>query len=134
MGLYDRPVNTSPEGSEAPGCRETAFVTLILIGLAAVFMVAGLSLSGQESCTGLCETLALTMLYAGGPVSAAFGVLFGDLVLAWPLDITFWVATGFLVARWAGRRERSPIPVALLIVVAALVYGLVLSQFVEIAV
>lgn len=106
----------------------------MLIGFAAVFLTVGVTLASQETCEGLCETAALTMLYAGGPISAAFGVLFGEVFFAWPLDITFWVATGFLIARWAARRARRPMPIGLLIVIIALVYGLVLSQFVEIAV
>ncbi len=109
-------------------------VTVLLLGLAAVFLAIGLTLAGQDTCTGMCETLALTMLYAGGPISAAFGVLFGELVLAWPLDVTFWVAAGFLIARSAAKRERSAIALGLILVFVALVYGLVLSQFVEIAV
>jgi hypothetical protein len=74
------------------------------------------------------------MLYAGGPVSALFGVLFGGLVVAWPLDITFWVVAGFLVARRSARRGRAPLGIALVAILIALAYGLVLSLMVEIAV
>lgn len=123
-----------PESDAAPGCRDTAVATLFLLGLAVVFMTIGLTLSRQDGCSAGCETLGLTLLYAGGPVSAIFGVLLGGLTLAWPLDITLWVATGFLTARWAGSRGRSALGVALVIVVIALIYGLVLSLLVEIAV
>ncbi len=94
-------------------------------------MVVGLTLVNDRSCSGVCETLGLTLLYAGLPISAAFGVLFGDLVLAWPLDITFWVVVGFLIARSSDSRGRSVFGPLLLVIGLALIYGLVLSQFVE---
>lgn len=106
----------------------------MLLGFATVFLTVGLAMAGQESCQSGCETLALTMLYAGGPISAALGVLFGLVIVAWPLEITFWVVAGFLVTRWAERRARRPLPTGLFLVLAALAYGLVLSLFVEVAV
>lgn len=121
-------------GSEAPGCRDTAVATSFLLGLAVAFMAIGLTLARQAGCSGGCETLGLTLLYAGGPVSAMFGVLLGDLTLAWPLDITLWVAVGFLAAKWAGSRRRSVLATTLILVLIALGYGLVLSQMVEIVV
>ncbi len=96
-------------------------------------MIAGLSLSQQADCQGMCETTALTLLYAGGPLSALLGVLFGSVWVAWPLEITFWVIIGFAAARFAARRSTSVIAVVLVILSVALIYGLVLSQFVEIA-
>lgn len=106
----------------------------ILVGAGLVFMAIGLTLVNDQSCTGGCETLALTLLYGGLPVSAAIGVLFGDLLLAWPLDITFWVVVGFLLAKWADNRHRNVLGAVLVAVVLALGYGLVLSSFVEIAI
>lgn len=120
--------------NESIGCRDTAISTLFLLGFAVVFMVAGLALTRQGDCIGLCETTGLTLLYAGGPLSAALGVFFGGVWLAWPLDITIWVAIGFTVARFAERRSRGVLGVAMVVVIVALAYGLVLSQFVEIAV
>ena len=108
--------------------------TSLLLGMAIVFMAVGITLSNQTDCTGACETLGLTLLYAGGPISAALGVAFGGLWLAWPLEVTLWVIVGFLSARWAERRGRGVLGVALVILIVALVYGLVLSQFVEIAI
>jgi hypothetical protein len=127
-------VTIGPEQSSAPGCRETAFSTILLLGMAAVFFIVGLSLARQADCSGACQTYAFTLLYAGGPVSALFGVLFGSLVMAWPLDITFWVVAGFASARWARIRGRRPPATALALIGLALAYGLVLSRFVEIAV
>ena len=119
---------------EATGCRDAAISTGLLLGLAVVFMAIGLILTNEADCVGSCETLGLTLLYAGGPISAAVGVFFGGLWVAWPLEITLWVVVGFATARWAERRSRGVLGVALIIVIVALVYGLVLSQFVEIAV
>lgn len=123
-----------PENTESTGCRGAAISTAFLLGLAITFMVAGLTLTGGDTCEGLCETAALTMLYAGGPISAAFGVFFGGVVVAWPLEVTLWVVLGFASARWAERRGRGVLGVDLVLVAIALVYGLVLSQFVELAV
>lgn len=116
------------------GCREVALATLFLLGFAVVFMVVGLNLGDQDSCSGFCERIALTLLYAGGPISAIMGVLFGGIWVAWPLEITLWVVIGFLAARIAARRSTGVLRVASAIVVLALIYGLVLSQFVEIAI
>ncbi len=115
------------------GCRDAATATLFLLGFAIVFMIAGLSLSQRLDCHGICETTALVLLYAGGPLSALLGVLFGSVWVAWPLEITLWVIIGFTAARLAARRSTGVIGIALLILSAALIYGLVLSQFVEIA-
>lgn len=119
--------------AEPPGCRNAAVATGLLVGFGLAFMAIGLALVNDVSCSSACETLAITLLYAGLPISAVFGVLFGDLVLAWPLDITFWVVVGFLLARFTDNRNRGVAGGALLVVVAALAYGLVLSTFVEIA-
>jgi len=122
------------KGTEAPGCRSAAISTSILVGLALVFMAIGLTLVNDSACSGSCETLGLTLLYAGLPISAAFGVLFGDLVVAWPLDITLWVVIAFVIARFSGNRGRSVFGPLLVAVLLSLTYGLVLSQFVELAI
>ena len=118
---------------EPPGCRSAAIAVAVLVGIGLAFMAIGINLVNDSSCRAGCETLALTLLYAGLPVSAVFGVMFGDLVVAWPLDITFWVVVGFLVARLADNRQRRVMGAVLLIVIVALGYGLVLSSLVEIA-
>jgi hypothetical protein len=116
--------------SDGPGCREAALATSMLTGLGLVFMVVGLTMTRQQGCDGACETLGFTLLYAGAPVSATFGIFFDGLVLAWPLDITLWVALGF----WIARRERGIWGPVLLALTLALTYGLVLSQLVELTV
>jgi len=108
--------------------------TSILIGVAVVFMTIGLTLVNDSVCSGTCETLGLTLLYAGLPISAALGVLFGDLVVAWPLDITLWVVIGFSLARLAEGRGRGVFGMVLVAVILTLGYGLVVSQFVELAI
>lgn len=130
-GQYHRRVARK---TEPAGCRDVALATAFLLAMAAAFLGVGLALVRGEQCAGACETLALTLLYAAGPVSALFGVLFGGVVIAWPLDATVWVAAGFVTARIAERRGQGAVGVALAMVIAALVYGLVLSQLVEIAV
>lgn len=122
------------KSNEAPGCRDAAITTAFLLGFAVALFAIGLTLINQDSCTGLCETAGLAALYAGGPLSAIFGVLTDAVVVAWPLDITLWVVLGFTVARWAEARSRSALGVALVVLLIALGYGLVLSQFVELAV
>ncbi|HJQ78046.1 MAG TPA: hypothetical protein VJ948_12425 [Acidimicrobiia bacterium] len=122
-----------PTRSDPPGCRSAAIATGVLVGLALVFMAIGLTLVNDRSCQAGCETLGLTLLYAGLPISAVFGMVSGDLVIAWPLDITLWVVLGFALARAADNRARNVLGAVLVAVLVALVYGLVLSQFVEIA-
>lgn len=120
--------------SDSPGCRNVAVATALLVGLGLVFMAIGLTLVNDPSCRAGCETFALVILYAGLPASAVFGVIFGDLVVAWPLDITLWVVVGFLLARYADNRGRNVLGGVLLVVLVALGYGLVLSSLVEIAI
>ncbi len=120
--------------SEPQGCRNAAIATSFLLGFAVVLMASGLSLVTRDSCEGLCETVGLTLLYAGGPVSALLGVVFGDLFLAWPLDVTLWVVAGFTRAPLGAGALLGVLAVALLLLVRAFVYGLVLSQFVDMAV
>lgn len=120
--------------TEPPGCRSAAISAGLLVVVAVVFMAVGLALSNDTSCTDGCETLAITLLFGGLPISAIFMFTIGDLVLAWPLDITFWVVIGFLLARFSDNRGRSVLGATLIAIVVALGYGLVLSQFVELAI
>ena len=122
------------ETTEAQGCRDAAIATAFLLGFGIVLFAIGLTLINRESCAGLCEVVGLTALYAGGPVSALFGVVTDTVVVAWPLDVTLWVVLGFTVARWAGNRGRAPLGTALVVLIFAVIYGLVLSQFVELVV
>ena len=119
---------------EPAGCRSAAIASGVLVAFAVIFMSIGLTMINQTTCDGGCETVGFTLLYAGLPVSALFGVGFGELVVAWPLDITFWVVIGFLLARIADNRGRNASSLAILGIIIALAYGLVLSQFVEIAI
>ena len=130
MISYARPVSGKRDET---GCRDAAVATLFLLGFAVVFMITGLAMSQSVDCQGLCETAALTLLYAGGPLSALLGVIFGSLWVAWPLEITLWVIIGFGTARLAARRSLGVLGPVTLILGLALLYGLVLSQLVEIA-
>jgi hypothetical protein len=114
-------------------CRPAALTGLGLLMVAAVFFAAGFRLISSEACTGLCERLGLTLLYAGGPVSALFGVIGGQIVVAWPVDIVLWILLGVLAVRLAERRRISPRSTAGMILGAALVGGFALSFLVEVA-
>lgn len=115
------------------GCRDAALATIFLLGFGIVFFAIGLTTIDRDVCTGLCETLGLTLLYAGGPVSALIGIFSDSVIVAWPLDIILWVVLGFGVARFAQNRRIRPWGPLLVLIVFFLVYGLVLSQLVELA-
>jgi hypothetical protein len=119
--------------NEGIGCRDAALATIFLLGFAIVFSAIGLTSINREVCTGLCETLGLTLLYAGGPVSALIGIFTDSVIVAWPLDIMLWVVLGFGVARFAQNRGIRPWGPLLILLVFFLAYGLVLSQLVELA-
>jgi hypothetical protein len=71
------------------------------------------------------------MLYTGGPISALIGALTDSVIVAWPLEVMLWVILGFSSARWGARPDRSTWAFAIGVLALAVVYGLVLSQFVE---
>ncbi len=123
-----------PTTSQPPGCRDAAITTGFLLGFGIVMFAVGLTLINREACSGVCETVGLTLLYAGGPVSALFGVFTETVIVAWPLDVMLWVVLGFAVARWAERRHRRPLGIALTLILVSLALGLVLSQLVELTV
>ena len=108
--------------------------TALLLSLAIAFMATGLALIYTSECSGLCETAALTLLYAGGPIGAVMSVAFEGIFVVWPLEITLWVVIGFLLAKRSNAKKKSVLGPSLLVVAIALVYGLVLSGLVEIAV
>jgi hypothetical protein len=119
--------------NEAIGCRDAALATIFLLGFGIVFFAIGLTSINREVCTGLCETVGLTLLYAGGPVSALIGIFTDSVIVAWPLDIMLWVVLGFGVARFAQNRRIRPWGPLFVLLGFFLAYGLVLSQLVELA-
>lgn len=129
---YHRPSVTQRDN--APGCRDAAIATGFLLVFAIALVAIGLTLVNGETCDGLCETAGLTMLYAGGPVSAVFGIFTDTVFVAWPMDPILWVVAGFWAARIAARRDSAALPIAVLFAGVAIIYGLVLSQFVELTV
>jgi len=116
------------------GCRDAAISTVFLLGFGVALFAVGLTMINRDPCTGMCETIGLTLLYAGGPVSALMGVFSDQVIVAWPLDVTFWVVLGFSGARFSSRRGMHPLGPALGVLVFFLLFGLVLSQFVELTV
>ncbi len=119
--------------SEEPGCRDAALATALLLGIGLALMGSGLALINQSVCEGICEFAGLSILYAGGPVSAMIGFLTDSVVIAWPLEVMLWVVLGFWAARWGANRDRSTWAFVVVILAVALVYGVVLSRFVELA-
>ena len=119
--------------SEEPGCRDAALATALLLGIGLAFMGSGLALINQPVCDGVCELVGLSILYAGGPISAMIGFLTDSIVIAWPLEVMLWVILGFWAARRAANRGTSTWLYVISILVLALVYGVVLSRFVELA-
>lgn len=116
---------------EAPGCRDAAFATALLLGIGIALFASGLALVNQETCTGPCEFAGLAMLYAGGPISGLMGFLTDSVIIAWPLEVMLWVVLGFSAARWGAVKERSTGTYVITILTISAIYGLILSQFVE---
>jgi hypothetical protein len=123
-----------PSTNEPAGCRDIAIATGFLLAFGIVMFAIGLTLINRDGCAGACEIAGLSLLYAGGPISAIIGVFTDTVVVAWPLDVTLWVVLGFGVARWAGNRDRRPLGPALAVLLVFVAFGLVLSQFVELTV
>ncbi len=116
------------------GCRDATISIAFLLTFGICLFAIGLTMINRDSCLGACETIGLTMLYAGGPISAIIGFFSDSVTVAWPLDVTLWVVLSFLIARIAGKRKIGPLGPAVALMFLALVFGLVLSQFVELAV
>jgi hypothetical protein len=120
--------------SEGIGCRDAALSTIFLLAFGIVFFAIGLTMINRAVCEGLCETLGLTLLYAGGPISALMGIFTDSVIVAWPLDVILWVVLGFGVARFAVNRHIQPWGPLVILLLFFLAYGLVLSQLVELTV
>ena len=118
---------------EEPGCRDAALATALLLGIGLAFMGSGLALINQPVCEGVCEFAGLSMLYAGGPIGAMIGFLTDSIVISWPLEVMLWVVLGFWAARRAANRNASTWAYVISTLAVALIYGVVLSRFVELA-
>jgi len=128
------PYDLAVPQSDAPGCRDAALATFLLLGVGIALFASGLGMINQDNCAGSCEFVGLALLYAGGPVSAAIGAFTDSVIVAWPLDVMLSVVRGYWCARIGARRKRSSLAYAVSILGVALIYGLVLSQFVELVV
>jgi hypothetical protein len=116
------------------GCRDAAISTVFLLGFGIALFAIGLTMVNRDGCAAICETVGLTALYAGGPISAVIGVFTDQVIVAWPLDVTLWVVIAFWVARFAENRGSRPLGIALAVLVGFVLLGLVLSQLVELTV
>lgn len=122
---------TLPDGF---GCRPAAIALAIIVAFVVVGATIGISLGLRTGCDAACEAVGFT-LYAGAlPVSGIFAAVAGDLPLAWPLDATLWIIVSLSASRVAEQRRIGVPRVALSAIGIALIYGFVLSFFIEAAV
>jgi F0F1-type ATP synthase assembly protein I len=61
------------------------------------------------------------------------GFLTDSIVIAWPLEVMLWVVLGFWAARRGANRNASTWAYVISTLALALIYGVVLSRFVELA-
>ena len=118
-------MTAQPDIDEGVGCRAGALAGMSLLAGALLVGGLGLWLVTQHE-TGL------PLFYAAAPVSALFGVLGGGVPVAWPLDLAVWVVAGVLAGSWSHRSGRPVWLTTTVIAVGALVYGVVMSLFVEV--
>lgn len=121
----------SDRQDEGFGCRPTVIALAILAGFVVAAATVGVTLALGEGCDGTCETIGFTLYAAALPVSALFAFFAGELPVAWPLDITFWVIASFMIGRYAERRELTVPAAVIRAIVVALVYGFVIALFLE---
>ena len=119
------------EHEEGFGCRPTVFALGMLVLFVAIAATVGVTLALGDNCDGFCETAGFTLYASALPVSALFAFFAGDLPVAWPLDVTFWVIASFVIGRYA-ERQRMTVPAAVIrVVFVALAYGFVVALFLE---
>ena len=105
------------------GCRETAVTFALLVVFVVVAGTVGVSMALGPGCSGLCETVGFGLYGAALPVSAVFAATAGDLPIAWPLDVTFWLIAAFGLSRMSERRNRSIAGVVGVAIIVALAFG-----------
>lgn len=120
------------ETDEGIGCRYAVTVGFGLVIWAIAAGALGLTLVLNDACSDLCRSGGLSLFYAAAPVSALFGVLGGGVPIAWPLDGGVWIMAGFGITSWAARRRTSVGRLVLAVIGISLLYGIAMSQFVEI--
>lgn len=103
----------------------------VLAAFATAAAVAGVSMALNPACTSVCETTGFTLYGAGLPISVIFAATAGELPVALPLDLTAWVTVSALVSRYAERRRMTVLAAAVRVMVLALIYGFIASQFIE---
>ena len=124
---------TIPEENleEGFGCRPTVTAFGFLAAFVLAAATAGISLALRPGCDTICETAGFTLYAAALPISSLFAFFAGDLPVAWPLDTTFWIIASFGLGKIAERRAMSVPAVVARAAVIALVYGFVISLFLE---
>lgn len=76
-------------------------------------------------------TTNFALVFAALPVSAFLTALGGEFVLAWPVDAVAWIVLSYAAARVTERRGARFMTVIIVILAAALLYGLLLGLAVE---
>lgn len=128
-------IDQPPGQQEGIGCRVVGTTAIALAGIGAILWAAGFILGRPDSCTGVCEWLSFTLIFAGTPVSAVFTVIpGGDLVIAWPVDAMLWLVAAMFHARlgqevepWTPRWNRLTI----IFITTALAFGAILALGVD---
>lgn len=115
------------------GCRPTATAFGLLVGFIIIAGTLGVSLALGSGCNGACETAGFALYGAALPISAVFAATAGDLPIAWPLDLTFWLVTAFALSRISERRGRSIPAVVGAAILVALAFGAAISTFITTA-
>ena len=126
------PDPADPDSEEGIGCRPAALSGLALIGWALVVGGVGLAMVLSEGCGVVCSEGGLALFYGAAPVSALFGVLGGGLPVAWPLDVLVWLLAGVGLTSWTARRRLDIRRLTAAAIGLALVFGVVMSRFVEV--
>ncbi len=119
------------EDEEGFGCRPTATAFGMLAAFVVVAATIGVSLALRPGCDGICEQVGFTLYAAALPISAVFAFFAGELPLAWPLDVTFWVIVSFVLGRIAERKHMSVGAVVVRALVLAVVFGFSIALFLE---
>lgn len=113
------------------GCRTLVTTLGVLLVFAVASVAMGLAIALGDDVGRLGERIGFTLYGAGAPISALFAAIAGELPLAPLTDVIVWIVAAAGTTRLT---ERRGIPMArsiALVIAMALVYGVVVSSFIE---
>jgi hypothetical protein len=125
--------DTANPDADGYGCRSTATAFAFLTAFVVIAGVVGVSMALGPGCIGACETTGFALYGAALPISALFAITAGDLPIAWPLDVTFWLVNAFASSRLSERTGRSLATVVGATILIALGFGATISMFIATA-